>query len=64
MLENKKYYAEKIMNMEEADRKQLFADMLAHRKQHRQECRTSTTKIKKDKNMKKREIRSLEVQHD
>ena len=41
MLKNKKYYAEKIMNMGEADRKQLFADMLAHRKQHRQECRVS-----------------------
>lgn len=34
MFKNKRYYAEKIMNMEEADRKHLFVDMLAHRKQH------------------------------
>lgn len=38
MFKNKRYYEEKIMNIEEADRKQLFYDMLAHRKQHRQEC--------------------------
>ena len=41
MIKNKKYYSVKIMNMEEADRKELFYDMLAFRKQHRKECMIS-----------------------
>lgn len=52
MFKNKRYYAEKIMNMKEDDRKHLFYDMLAYRKQHRQECSISGWSEKHNKLLK------------
>ena len=41
MLKNKKYYEDKIMMMDEADRKELFDAMSAFRRRHASECRVS-----------------------